>query len=89
MVPLAYAILALFYVAAGGGTGWPFAIVHGLAIIVSIAVVVRSVLHIRRNESLTSDGKLAWALLALFLGVVTLPVYWNVVVHRDDAATAS
>jgi hypothetical protein len=50
--------------------------------IASLVLIVRSILHIRRNDRLTSDEKITWVLLALFLGFVTLPIYWFVIAQR-------
>jgi len=74
-----YVVAALVYLAAGGPTSWPLAVVHGLLMIASLVLIVRSILHIRRNDRLSSDEKVTWLVLALFLGFSTLPIYWFVI----------
>jgi hypothetical protein len=77
--PLVYAAAALVYLAAGGPASWPLGVVHGLVMIASLVLIVRSILHIRRNDRLTSEEKITWLLLVLFVGFITLPIYWFVV----------
>jgi hypothetical protein len=50
--------------------------------IASVVLIARSILHIRRTEALSSDEKTTWFLLVLFLGFITLPVYWHVIARR-------
>ena len=79
VLPVVYVVAALVYLAAGGPTSWPLAVVHGLLMIASLVLIVRSILHIRRNDRLSSDEKVTWLVLALFLGFITLPIYWFVI----------
>ena len=79
VLPVVYAVGALVHLAGGGSTSWPLAVVHGLVVIASLVLIVRSILHIRRNDRLSSDEKITWVLLALFVGFITLPIYWFVI----------
>ena len=83
LLPALYAVGGLLYLGAGGPTGWQFGVVHGAAMLASLFVIVRSIVHIRRNDRLSSDEKTTWMLLALFMGFVTLPVYWLVIARRE------
>ncbi len=85
LIPL-YAIGALIYLGAGGETGWPLGVVHGLVMVGSLVLIVRSILHIRANPGLSANDKMTWVLLTLFMGFVTLPIYWFVIAPR--AATS-
>ena len=79
VLPVVYVVAALVYLAAGGPTSWPFGIVLGLVMIASLVLIVRSIVHIRRNDRLSSDQKITWVLLSLFMGFITLPIYWFVI----------
>jgi hypothetical protein len=85
-----YAIGGLIYLTAGGSTGWQFGVVHGAAMVASLFLIVRTILHIRRNDALSSDDKVTWVLLTLLFGFITLPIYWFVMAkrppRRDDAS---
>jgi hypothetical protein len=79
------------FLAAGGATAWQLAVLHGAVMIASLLLLVRSALHIRRNQALSSEEKITWVLLALFVGFFALPVYWFVIARRPpetDGPTA-
>jgi hypothetical protein len=79
ILPVVYVVGALVYLAAGGSISWPLGVVNGLVMIASLVLIVRSILHIQRNDRLSSDEKITWVLLALFIGFITLPIYWFVI----------
>jgi hypothetical protein len=82
IAPLVYVVGALVYLAAGGPSGWPLVVVHGLMMIASLMLIVGSIVHVRRNESLGNDEKITWVLLAVFVAFIALPVYWFVIARR-------
>jgi hypothetical protein len=45
LLPVAYVLAALVYLAAGGPASWPLSMVHGLVMIASVSVIVGSILH--------------------------------------------
>jgi hypothetical protein len=77
-----YGLGGLLYVVAGGPPGWQFGVVHCAAMLAWLVLIGRSILHIRRNDALSSDEKTTWMLLALFFGFVALPTYWFVIARR-------
>lgn len=82
MIPVAYAVVLLVYLAGDGSVTWPVGVAHGLVMIASLVLLVRSILHIQRNPRLADDQKITWILLSLFVGFIALPIYWIVIVER-------
>jgi FtsH-binding integral membrane protein len=82
LVPVAYVVLGLVYVGAGGPTTWPFAVIARVCMLVCVAAVVGSVVHIARNRELNENDRTTWLVLALAMGFITLPVYWFSVAPR-------
>ena len=87
LIPVVYAIAALIYLSAVGGAGWPLGVAQVLVTVLSVVLLVRSILHIRRNDRLSSDAKITWVLLAVLLGLVALPIYWWVIAHRPSGGS--
>lgn len=77
-----YFLSGLIYLVAGGPANWQFGLVHGAAMLGAVFLIVRTMVHIGRNEALSSDDKLIWLLLSFFMGFIVLPVYWFVIARR-------
>jgi hypothetical protein len=45
-------------------------------------LIVRSMLHIRRNDRLSGEEMTTWVVLALFLSFIALPICWCVIAPR-------
>jgi zinc transporter ZupT len=89
LLPALYVVAALIYLAAGGATSWPLGVAHGAMVLVCVFVLVRSILHVHRNDRLSAEQRTMWTLLALFFGFVALPVYWFVIADREASAPSA
>jgi hypothetical protein len=88
LVPVSYVVCGLIYLGAGGPTAWPFAVIAGAAMLASVYLIIASVVHILRNPGLSENERMAWLMLALLMGFITLPVYWFSIVPAAKTHTA-
>lgn len=87
MIPAAYVVVLSVYLAAGGPVTLPVGVAHGLVMVASLVLLVRSIVHIQRNTRLNSDQKITWILLSLLVGFISLPVYWLVIAQRPNGTS--
>jgi hypothetical protein len=54
--------------------------------LLSLAVMVYFIVHAINNQFLSSNERLVWILVFIFVGMVTFPVYWYMRVWKDPVA---
>jgi phospholipase D-like protein len=84
LVPVAYAIALGIAMASGDLPSWIW-IPHATVMVLSLALIVYCVRDIWRRDAWPESERSAWALLVVFLGFVTIPVYLLVVRRRSTA----
>jgi hypothetical protein len=53
-----------------------FAIILGFAILLSIGLLIYYIVHAVNNKSLTSEERLMWILLFVFISTIAFMIYW-------------
>ena len=51
-------------------------LLHFITIFLIMGLMVYYIVHAIKNESLSSDMRIVWVLLFVFVGIVAEPVYW-------------
>jgi hypothetical protein len=94
--PAAYFLffIALMFSAALGqeervGSLFPaFFVVHIVTMLVTIGLLVFYIVHLFKNEQLSGDRRVLWAIV-LFMGhVIAFPVYWYLYIWKSSAPAA-
>jgi hypothetical protein len=58
-------------------------VLHGLTILVSLALLFIYLVDVSNNDRIPEDKKLPWSLLILLGGIVACPIYWNLYIWPD------
>jgi TM2 domain-containing membrane protein YozV len=56
-----------------------------LTVLVSIGLLVFYIVHAVKNKSLTSDERLMWILLFVFISTIAFMIYWAMKIWNEDA----
>jgi hypothetical protein len=61
-----------------------FAIILGFAILLSIGLLIFYIVHAVNNKSLTSEERLMWILLFVFISTIAFMIYWVLKIWQDN-----
>jgi Trk-type K+ transport system membrane component len=60
-----------------------FAAVLGFTILLSIGLLIYYIVHAVNNKALTSDERLMWILLFIFISTIAFMIYWVLKIWQD------
>jgi hypothetical protein len=62
----------------------PIAIAVAATALAQMLIAIAFIVHAQKNERLTTNARLVWMLLVVFVGSIADPIYWATqVLHRD------
>jgi hypothetical protein len=62
-----------------------FAIILGFAILLSIGLLIYYIVHAVNNKSLSSEERLMWILLFVFISTIAFMIYWILRIWQDKS----
>ena len=61
-------------------------VMFGISVLFCLGLLVFYIIHAVNNKSLTSNDRLMWMLLFLFLYVIAFMIYWYLKIWQDKSA---